>query len=568
MNCRNIQYGARNSCCTVLSQVMNIRNVLNKIEKPHGLYPNFLSPVTGNWVQHHVSIGGLGDSFYEYLIKSYLMSDKRDEQAKKMYYDALEAIETNLVQKSPGGLTYIAEWRGGVLDHKMGHLACFSGGMIGIGADDGEPEQRKHHMDLAARITHTCHESYARTVWDTSSISSSSMLMDMQVNQDMTSKMDNGSEPPQIHFCDTCKVTCTSDSDLKHHKAGRKHKLATKPEHMIPEDGLGDVKLNKKIGMKAKLLEQLEGRGEMKVIMSSRGPPYNNSNTESDTTKEPAIQETGKKVLKKRCDSKGGEILHATSKEPEIQGPVKTVCIVKKGTASTSNSTVVRETAQKGSVVSKKRSAALGSDSEEDNISALSKKRHKTFRIGGGSEEEEDDDDEIFETNMKRTDSKIQTGDQPKKAKKGKGTSTLNPTNVLPGLQETKRAQGKVRKDLKLDKDAAEVVSQLDIFSSACQIMSNWWLATGVALKIFGSVDQAAQFATLLLQHSDFDEKLKTDLLQPFRILQSVKPDYLDVLNKILYDAGFHTGRVVKQTVSEINHAPISLYASSVNVHI
>ncbi|MGH0161061.1 UNVERIFIED_CONTAM: hypothetical protein FKN15_078479 [Acipenser sinensis] len=144
-------------------KVMNIRNVLNKIEKPHGLYPNFLSPVTGNWVQHHVSIGGLGDSFYEYLIKSYLMSDKRDEQAKKMYYDALEAIETNLVQKSPGGLTYIAEWRGGVLDHKMGHLACFSGGMIGIGADDGEPEQRKHHMDLAAKITHTCHESYART---------------------------------------------------------------------------------------------------------------------------------------------------------------------------------------------------------------------------------------------------------------------------------------------------------------------------------------------------------------------------------------------------------------------
>lgn len=30
---------------------MNIRKLLNKIEKPHGLYPNFLSPVSGNWVQ-------------------------------------------------------------------------------------------------------------------------------------------------------------------------------------------------------------------------------------------------------------------------------------------------------------------------------------------------------------------------------------------------------------------------------------------------------------------------------------------------------------------------------------
>ncbi|XP_053183789.1 mannosyl-oligosaccharide 1,2-alpha-mannosidase IA isoform X1 [Scomber japonicus] len=144
-------------------KVMNIRKLLNKIEKPHGLYPNFLSPVSGNWVQHHVSIGGLGDSFYEYLIKSYLMSDKTDDDAKKMYYSALEAIEANLVQKSPGGLTYLAEWRGGILDHKMGHLACFSGGMIGIGADDGATEKRQHYLDLAAEITHTCHESYTRS---------------------------------------------------------------------------------------------------------------------------------------------------------------------------------------------------------------------------------------------------------------------------------------------------------------------------------------------------------------------------------------------------------------------
>ncbi|XP_072317550.1 mannosyl-oligosaccharide 1,2-alpha-mannosidase IA isoform X2 [Eucyclogobius newberryi] len=144
-------------------KVMNIRKLLNKIEKPHGLYPNFLSPVSGNWVQHHVSIGGLGDSFYEYLIKSYLMSDKADEDAKRMYYSALDAIEANLVQKSQGGLTYMAEWRGGILDHKMGHLACFSGGMIGIGADDGPQEKRQHYLDLAAEITHTCHESYTRS---------------------------------------------------------------------------------------------------------------------------------------------------------------------------------------------------------------------------------------------------------------------------------------------------------------------------------------------------------------------------------------------------------------------
>ncbi|XP_030074651.1 mannosyl-oligosaccharide 1,2-alpha-mannosidase IC isoform X1 [Microcaecilia unicolor] len=144
-------------------KVMNVRQVLKRIEKPHGLYPNFLSPVSGNWVQHHVSVGGLGDSFYEYLIKSWLMSAKTDSEAKEMYYKALEAIEVNLIKKSAGGLTYIAEWRGGILDHKMGHLACFSGGMIALGAEDAEEEKQQHYLDLAAELTHTCHESYTRS---------------------------------------------------------------------------------------------------------------------------------------------------------------------------------------------------------------------------------------------------------------------------------------------------------------------------------------------------------------------------------------------------------------------
>ncbi|XP_036303696.1 mannosyl-oligosaccharide 1,2-alpha-mannosidase IC isoform X2 [Pipistrellus kuhlii] len=144
-------------------KVRHIRKFLRKIDKPFGLYPNFISPVSGNWIQHHVSVGGLGDSFYEYLIKSWLMSAKTDTEAKDMYYEALTAIETHLVNVSPGGLTYIAEWRGGNLDHKMGHLACFSGGMIALGAEDAEEDKRAHYRELAAQITKTCHESYDRS---------------------------------------------------------------------------------------------------------------------------------------------------------------------------------------------------------------------------------------------------------------------------------------------------------------------------------------------------------------------------------------------------------------------
>ena len=49
-----------------------------------------------------------------------------------MFDEAAKDIEDYLVQKSPGGLTYIAEWKYGRLEHKMDHLACFAGGKLVI----------------------------------------------------------------------------------------------------------------------------------------------------------------------------------------------------------------------------------------------------------------------------------------------------------------------------------------------------------------------------------------------------------------------------------------------------
>lgn len=74
-----------------------------------------------------------------------------------------QAIEAHLIRKSAGGLTYIAEWRGGVLDHKMGHLTCFAAGMLALGANDATDMKKNHYMELAAEIANTCHESYVRT---------------------------------------------------------------------------------------------------------------------------------------------------------------------------------------------------------------------------------------------------------------------------------------------------------------------------------------------------------------------------------------------------------------------
>lgn len=144
-------------------KVENIRQILYKMDKPQGLYPNYLNPKTGRWGQHHMSIGALGDSFYEYLLKAWIQSGNEDTQAREMYDTAIEAMENKLLQTSKSGLKYFADMKYDRLDHKMDHLACFAGGIFIYGAQDYSWNKKEHYIQLAKDITNTCHESYSRT---------------------------------------------------------------------------------------------------------------------------------------------------------------------------------------------------------------------------------------------------------------------------------------------------------------------------------------------------------------------------------------------------------------------
>ena len=62
------------------NRVEKIRKVIKDVERPKRLYPNYLHPKTGKWGQQHTSVGALGDSFYEYLLKEWLRSGKRDQE--------------------------------------------------------------------------------------------------------------------------------------------------------------------------------------------------------------------------------------------------------------------------------------------------------------------------------------------------------------------------------------------------------------------------------------------------------------------------------------------------------
>ncbi|XP_023161428.1 mannosyl-oligosaccharide alpha-1,2-mannosidase IA isoform X3 [Drosophila hydei] len=143
-------------------RVQTIRQVLKEIEKPKGLYPNFLNPKTGKWGQQHMSLGALGDSYYEYLLKAWLQSGQTDEEAREMYDDAMLAIMDKMVRISPNGLTYVSDLKFDRLEHKMDHLACFSGGLFALGAATRQNQHSDKYMEVGKGITNTCHESYIR----------------------------------------------------------------------------------------------------------------------------------------------------------------------------------------------------------------------------------------------------------------------------------------------------------------------------------------------------------------------------------------------------------------------
>merc|ERR1719153_1473188 len=143
--------------------VEKVRETISQVERPKNLYPNYFHPKTGKWGQQHTSVGALGDSFYEYLLKEWLRSGKRDSQAKKMFDEAATDIEEMLIQTSASGLTYIAEMKYGRLEHKMDHLACFAAGMYGLAAHEEKDANSDRWMEIAKGITNTCHESYDRT---------------------------------------------------------------------------------------------------------------------------------------------------------------------------------------------------------------------------------------------------------------------------------------------------------------------------------------------------------------------------------------------------------------------
>jgi len=102
----------------------------------------------------------MGDSFYEYLLKTWILTGKRHDQYKRMYLDSIKGMQEKLLFEQDGN-TFIAELNRGKVAKKMDHLVCFVPGMLALGAQH-IPEVHDEHMELAAKLMDTCYQMYKR----------------------------------------------------------------------------------------------------------------------------------------------------------------------------------------------------------------------------------------------------------------------------------------------------------------------------------------------------------------------------------------------------------------------
>jgi len=129
-----------------------------------GQYPIYISPHDLSFKTTHISWGAMGDSFYEYLLKLWIMTGKTNDQYKRMYVDSVEGMFEHLWIEADGGLGFIAEFKGNNVQRKMDHLACFASAMLVLGVHHNvvEGEAKKLHLERGEKLAESCYQMYHR----------------------------------------------------------------------------------------------------------------------------------------------------------------------------------------------------------------------------------------------------------------------------------------------------------------------------------------------------------------------------------------------------------------------
>ncbi|KAJ2916907.1 hypothetical protein MD484_g3531, partial [Candolleomyces efflorescens] len=121
-----------------------VMKVVKDAKTEMNLAPIYIGAQNGQFMMSDIRLGSRGDSYYEYLLKQYLQTDRTEDVYRQMYQETMDAVRTTLLRKGVNkGNIYTFElipdrqpdggmnWR---LYPKQDHLVCFLGGSLMLGA--------------------------------------------------------------------------------------------------------------------------------------------------------------------------------------------------------------------------------------------------------------------------------------------------------------------------------------------------------------------------------------------------------------------------------------------------
>jgi len=130
------------------------------------LFPTHINPNAPQSLSGEYTFGAMADSYYEYLIKQHQLLRGTSTQYSKMYASAIDSARKHLIRsydlESSGGkkLQVIGDFSWGIFKPSLDHLTCFSGAMIGLGA---QLLGRKEDLELALGHADACVWAYEST---------------------------------------------------------------------------------------------------------------------------------------------------------------------------------------------------------------------------------------------------------------------------------------------------------------------------------------------------------------------------------------------------------------------
>ncbi|KAF9195763.1 mannosyl-oligosaccharide alpha-1,2-mannosidase [Haplosporangium sp. Z 27] len=151
---------------------------MKEMDNLDGLVPIYINPYNGQFHGQEIRLGSRGDSYYEYLIKQYLQTSKKEHVYKEMYDHAITGVKKHLVGRTiPNHLLFIGEIfksSPSILSPKMDHLVCFLGGTMALSSTEGKSfnktflrssftQLEEEDFKMGEELTKACYEMYRQT---------------------------------------------------------------------------------------------------------------------------------------------------------------------------------------------------------------------------------------------------------------------------------------------------------------------------------------------------------------------------------------------------------------------